>query len=90
MRKLHVIDILKVKVFININILKSERINILLSFKSLIINNCEDFIVLIVVVLKNNRIKRLIKVFKNILIFFYISITIFVELRENKISTNKN
>ena len=62
-RKLHVIDILKTKIFIKIDILNLKEINILISFKFLIIQSCKDFLILIIIVFKNNRVKRLIKAF---------------------------
>ena len=62
-REFHIILDLKCKVFINMNILKSKKINIDLINKIMIISICRNLIVIIRIIPKSNaRIRKIIHV----------------------------
>ena len=63
----------------------------MINIKSVIvIFNCKNFIAFIIIAFKEGRIKRLIKRFNQILIFFYINIIVFVKFRENEIFNDRD
>lgn len=52
MKDVHVINELKVKMFININILKLKKIDVLVNKRQIIIINCNDFTTFLTIVFK--------------------------------------
>ena len=52
-RKLHIVEKLKVKMLIKMNILNFEEIDVLYSTRKIIIFSCEDFIANLIITLKN-------------------------------------
>ena len=88
-KKLHVVKKLKAKVLIDINILRLERINVLYNKKQIIIFSCDNFTASLIITLKDQRIKKTVKILKQIQIFSHISMTISVKIRNKNLLKNK-
>ena len=62
-RYVYIINDFKTNVFLNNNILKSKNIIFFVNKNKFIINNCDDFLILLKIIVKNNeRVKRIIRV----------------------------
>jgi hypothetical protein len=90
-REFHLIDELKCKLLMNLNIMISEKIIINLTNKSLIISTCENLLISIRVNLKSNsRIRRIVHSKKSIMLFSNSIVNISTYLREKKLSSNRD
>ena len=90
-REMHVVNNLKIKFFIDINIIESKIIDMLMSNNILHIENC-DVIAFIIIKFKNNdeRINRIVRVITIVIISFHFTITITMKFRDKSISINRN
>ena len=90
-KNVNIINNLKVKMFLSNNIIDSKNIIFNVNKNTTIINNCQNFITLLIVTNYNSLIKRLVKIINNFKILINFIITIFYKLR-NKIILliNKN
>jgi hypothetical protein len=90
-RKFHLVDELKCKLLMSLNIMMSKEMIINLTNKSLIISTCENLMISIRINLKSNsRIRRIIHSKKSIKISSNSIINIFTYLRKKKLSFNRD
>jgi hypothetical protein len=90
-RKFHLIDDLKCKLLMSLNVMISKEMMINLTNKSLIISTCENLMISIRINLKSNsRIRRIIHSKKSIKVFSNSIISIFTYLRDKKLSFNRD
>ena len=88
---MHIIDDLKIKMLLNVNILDFERMNIDVDEEKLLIKSCNNLIINIKIKIKNNvNIRRTIRNQKRKTIFFKSTIKIFIELSILIFLSNKN
>ena len=71
-RKLHIINNLSIKIFININIMIFKKMNINIKHETIIINVCENIIVLISIKIKNQIVHTSIFNKKKVIILTHI------------------
>ena len=88
-RKIHIVDELKIKMFIEMNIFDSKNIIIDIENKILIIDNCEITFFLSII-FKRERVDRIMRCIILIIILSHIIITIIVKFRERAFSIDKN
>jgi hypothetical protein len=90
-RKFHLIDDLKCKLLMNLNVMISKEMMINLTNKLLIISTCENLMISIRINLKSNsRIRRIIHSKKSIKVFLNSIISILTYLRDKKLSFNRD
>jgi hypothetical protein len=90
-REFHLMNELKCKLLMRLNIMISKKMIINLTNKFFIIFTCENLTIFIKINLKfNSRIRRIIHSKKSMTIFFNSIINIFTYLREKKFSFNKD
>ena len=88
---MHIIDDLKTKMLLNINILDSERMSIDVDEKKLLIKNCNDLITNIKIKAKNNiDVRRTIRNQKKMTISLNSMMRVFIELRISTSLSNKD
>ena len=64
-REIHVINNLKIKLLLKINVINSKRIMIDLNQRQLFIKNCQNLTIKLKIIVKNNvKIRRVIKIKK--------------------------
>jgi len=80
--QVYVINDLKTIFFIEFNILESQKMNFNYKKKLIIINNCKDITILIIVTLIKNKINRIIRTFTIIIMFAHIIIFVSICLRD--------
>ena len=62
-RYVHIVNNFKTNVFLNNNILKLKNIIFFVDKNKFIINNCDDFSILLKIIVKNDeRVKRIVRV----------------------------
>ena len=90
-REVHIVDELKIKIFIDMNIIESETIDVLINSNTLHVENCE-ITVLIIIKLKSNdeRINRIIRAITVVTISFHFTIAITMKFRDKFVSANRN
>ena len=88
-KKKHIVNDLRVKLFINNDIFELELISIHLKWRELIINNCE-IIIFVFIKAQNNRIERIIRSRKQVIVSTYIIMTIFVKYKKSALLTNRD
>ena len=76
-REIYVIDELKIKMFIDTNVIESKQINIIISFNQINIDNCDVTISIKLQTTSNRRVKQIIQTNKIIVIFFHLQFVIF-------------
>ena len=90
-KKVHLINELRVNMLINMNIQEIESIKINISKCQLKIENCVEFSIAINVVDVDKRVDRLIRIKKIISLLFYSIINVFIQIRDNFcLSIDKN
>ena len=90
-RKVHLINELRVIILINMNIQEVESIKINVSKRRLKIDNCIKFSITINIIDDDKRVDRLIRIKKIIFLSFYFVINVFIQIRNNFcLSTDKN
>ncbi len=90
-REFHVMNELKCKLLMRLNIMTSEEMIINLINKSLIISTCENLIVSIRINLKSNsRIRRIVHSKEFVIVFSNFVTSILTYMREKKLSFNKD
>ncbi len=90
-KEFHIMNDLKCKILMRLNIMISKEMTINLSNKFFVILICENLIVSIRINLKSNsRIRRIIHSKKSIKIFSNSIINIFTYLRDKKLSLNRD
>jgi hypothetical protein len=90
-KEFHVIDDLKCKLLMKLNIITSEEMIINLIDKSLLISTCENLVILIRINLKSNsRIRRIVHNKISVVISSNSIVSILIYLREKKLSSNKD
>ena len=82
-KKIHLINELRVNILININISKIENIKINVLKRRLKIHNCTKFSIAINVVDVDKRIDRLIRIKKVIFLSSHSIINVFIQIRDN-------
>ena len=88
---MYIVDDLKAKMLLSINILDFERININVDEEKLLIRSCNDLITNIKIKVKNNvNVRRTIRNQKKMTIFLNLMMKIFIELRISIFLSNKN
>ena len=75
---------------IDMNILRSERIDIFHSRRQIVIFSCEDFVANLIIIFKDQRIERNVRTLKQIQMLSHISMTISVKIREKDLSKNRD
>ena len=90
-RKMHVVNDLKIRILIDMNIIESEIIDVLMNNNTLHVENC-DVIAFITIKFKNNdkRINRIIRVITIVTISSHSTIAIIVKFRDKSMSINRN
>ena len=90
-REMHVVNDLKIKILIDINIIESEIIDVLMNNNILHIESC-DVIAFIIIKFKNNdeQINRIIRVITIVIISSHFTITIIVKFRDKSMSIDRN
>ena len=90
-REMHVVNDLKIKIFIKMNIIESKIIDVLMSNNILHVENC-DVIAFIIIKFKNNNeeINRIIRVITIVIISFHFTIAIIVKFRDKLMSIDRN
>ncbi len=90
-REFHVVNDLKCKLLMKLDIMISKKMIINLKNKSLIIFICENMTILIRINLKSNsRIKRIVHNKKSVIILSNSVMSVSIYLREKKFSLNRN
>jgi hypothetical protein len=90
-RKFHLVDKLKCKLFMSLNIMTSEKMTINLADKSLIVLTCENLIILVRINSKSNsRIRRIVHSKEFVTIFSNFVTSISIYLRKKKLSVNRD
>ena len=90
-REVHVVNDLKIRIFIDMNIIESKIIDVLINNNILHVENC-DVIAFIIIKFKNNneRINRIIRVITIVIISFHFTIAIIVKFRDKLMSIDRN
>ena len=90
-REVHVVNDLKIKILIDMNIIELKIIDVLMNNNILHVENC-DVIVFIIIKFKNNdeRINRIIRVITIVIISFHFTIAIIVKFRDKSMSIDRN
>ena len=88
-KKVHIVDDFRAKLFINNNIFEFESISIHLKRRELIINNYE-ITTLVFIKTQNDRIKKIIRSHKQVIVSTHAIMTIFVKYKNNILFTNRN
>jgi hypothetical protein len=90
-REFHIVDELKCKTLMRLNIMTSEEMTINLANKFLVILICENLVIFIRINLKSNsRIRRIIHSKKSVKISSNSIVSIFIYLRDKKLSFNRD
>ena len=82
-KKIHLINELRVNILLNMNIQEFENITIFISKRRLLIDNCIEFFVFIDVVSIDKRVNRLIRIKKVISLLSHSIINVFIQIRNN-------
>ncbi len=90
-RKFHVVNDMKCRLLMKLDIMTSKKMIINLTDKSLIISTCENMIISIQINSKSNsRIKRIVHSKDSVIIFSNSVTNISIYLREKKLSSNRD
>ena len=85
-REVHVIDNLKTKLLLSMNVMSFERMIIDMNLKQLIIKSCQSLIVKLEIIVKNNiRVRRTLRVEKKFVIEVNIIVKLSIDLRDDSI-----
>ena len=79
-REIYLINDLTIKIFINVNIIVSKKIIINVNKQTITIDNYKITIKLYVI-FRDAYVNKMIKIIKQLIIFLYIYMTIFVKIR---------
>ena len=82
-KKIYLINELRVNMLLNMNIQEFENMTIFISKHRLLIDNCVEFFVFIDVVNVDKRVDRLIRIKKIIFLSFYFVTNVFIQIRNN-------
>ena len=89
-RYVYIVNNFKTNIFLNNNILKSKNIIFFVDKNKFIINNYDDFSILLTIIVKNNeRVKRIVRVQTNVFISIHFCFVISIKFCDFKLS-NKN
>ena len=88
-RKIHFVDNLFTKIFINVNTIILKKIVINIDKQKIIINSCE-IIIKFNIKFKNQRIDRIVRILQQLTISLYTHITIFVKIKNKQLLNDKN
>ena len=90
-KKIHIVNDLKCKIFLNMNILKTKQMTFNMKNKIMILFTCKNLIVLIRITSKSNaRIRRVIQ-FKNQTVISVKAVTqMFIYFKKKRLSDDKN
>lgn len=80
--QVYIINNLKTNLFIEFDILKLQKINLNYKKKFLVINNCKDIIIFIIITSIKNKINCIIQAFTTIIMFTYIIIFVSICFRD--------
>ena len=90
-REIHIIDDLRINMFIEINIQTSENMIIDIFRRQLTIINCVEFTIVIEIINSNKRINRIFKNKTSIFLSLHSVINVFIQVRENSaLSTSRD
>ena len=89
-REIHVIDELKIKMFIDTNVIKSKQINIMISFNQINIDSCDVTISIKLQTSSSRRVKQIIQTNKIIVISFHSQFVIFFRRFNKKFLSNRD
>ena len=89
-RELHVVDTLKAKILVGMDILGPEGCDVLISSRTLAITSCGDFIAPITTAPKGGRIERSVRASSQTLIPPHTSMAVPVRLRGNQIPDDRD
>ena len=85
-REIHVIDNLKTKLLLSMNVMSFERMIVDMNLKQLIIKNCQSLIVKLEIIVKNNiRVRRTLRVEKKFIVEINIIAKLSIDLRDDSI-----
>ena len=82
-KKIHLIDELRINMLLNMNIQKFENMTIFISKRRLLIDNCVEFFVVVDIVSIDKRVDRLIRIKRVISLSSHSIINVFVQIRDN-------
>ena len=82
-KKIHLINELRVNMLLNMNIQEFENMTIFISKRRLLIDNCVEFFVFIDVVNIDKRVDCLIRIKKIISLSSHSIINVFIQIRDN-------
>ena len=88
-REIHLIDNLSTKIFIEINVITSKEMIIDVDKQTVTINSC-DVTAKLHVIFRDRRVNRIVKFLKQLIIFSHIHMIVFVKIREQTLSTNRD
>ena len=86
-KKVHIVDDLRVKLFINNDIFEFELISIHLKWREFIINNCE-ITVFVFIKARSDRIERIIRNRKQVIVSTHAIMTILIKYKSSVLFTN--
>ena len=85
-RKIHIVNNLKIKLLLNINVINSKKILVDMNQQKLIIKNCQKFIVKLKITIKDNvKIRRVIWTKKKFVIQTNSMICVSMKIREKSL-----
>ena len=85
-REIYVIDNLKTKLLLSINVMSFERMIIDMNLKQFIIKNCQSLVVKLEITIKNNiRVRRTLRAEKKFVVEINIIVKLSIDLRDDSI-----
>ena len=88
-REIHLIDNLSIKIFIEINVIASKKMIINVDKQTVTIDNC-DVTTKLHIISRDKRMNRIVKFLKQLIIFSHTHMIVFVKIREQILSTNRD
>ena len=88
-REIHLIDSLSVKILIEMNVIISKKMIINVDKQIVTIDSC-DVTTKLHVISRDKRMNRVVKFLKQLIIFSHIHMIVFVKIREQTLSTNRD
>ena len=85
-REIHVIDNLKTKILLSMNVISFKCMIVDMNFKQFIIRSCQSLVVKLEIIIKNNiRVRRTLRIEKKLIIEINIIVKLSINLRDDSI-----
>ena len=81
-RQIHIIDDLKINMFIDFDILDSERMILDYATKQLIINSCKRMKIFMKIIFRRDKVNKIVRAHDVIIVSLHLNIIIFIRFRD--------